>query len=96
MLNVLGRAIDTERGLKRLTIVRFCDENELQGWPLEQLVLRSPMLLNLKINTLRYTTPANRSLLLEFAAQAVTGSSCLNTLFIGDTDSSAEEGEMFL
>ena len=40
--------------------------------------------------------PANRSLLLEFAAQAATKSSCLNTLIIGHTGTSAEEGDQFL
>ena len=47
VIGALGRAIDTEQGLKRLTIEWFADKNELQGWPLEQLVLRAPMLLNL-------------------------------------------------
>ena len=64
---VLGRAIDPEQGLKRLDIIDFKDKNELQGWPLEQLVVRSPTLLHLKISGL-YTTPANKSILLEFAA----------------------------
>ena len=93
---VLGRAIDPEQGLKRLDIINFCDKNELQGWPLEQLVLRSPTLLHLKIDGLQFTTPANRSILLEFAAQAVTSSSCLNTLHIGMTRSSAEDGDKFM
>ena len=82
MISILGRTIDAEQGLKRLTIEGFADTNELQGWPLEQLVLRSPTLLNLKINNLDKTTPANRSLILDFAAQVVANSSCLNTLFI--------------
>ena len=95
MFAVLGRAIDPEQGLKRLDITWFSDKNELQGWPLEQLVLRSPTLLHLKIDNLD-TTPANKSILLEFAAQAVTSSSCFNTLYIRATNSSAEDGDKFM
>ena len=68
VIGVLGRTIDREEGLKRLTIQDFYDRNELQGWPLEQLVLRSSTLLSLRIDTLDCTTPANRSLILDFAA----------------------------
>ena len=95
VISFLGCTIDVEQGLKRLTIEYYSDTNELQGWPLEQLVLKSPKLLYLWIFFLR-TTPANVSLLLDFAAQAVTNSSCLNTLYIGLTRSSAEDGDKFM
>ena len=68
VIGVLGRAIDAEQGLKRLSISGFWDTNELQGWPLEQLVLRSSTLLSLRIDSLDCTTPVNRSLILDFAA----------------------------
>ena len=58
-------------------------------------MLKSPHLQYLKLYNLD-TTAANRSLLLEFAAQAALRSSCLNTLHIEWTDSSAEDGEKFL
>ena len=44
---------------------------------------------------MRFSTPANRSLLLEFASQAVTNSSCLHTLHIQRLLSSAEDGDKF-
>ena len=58
-------------------------------------MLKSPHLQCLSISYL-YTTPANRSLLLEFAAQAALRSSCLNTLHIERTYGSAEDGDNFL
>ena len=59
-------------------------------------MLKSPHLQYLKIYDLIGTTPANRSLLLEFAAQAALRSSCLNTLHIEATNTSAEVGDKFL
>ena len=59
-------------------------------------MLKSPHLQYLKIYELFDTPPANRSLLLEFAAQAALRSSCLNTLHIEKTYSSAEDGDKFL
>lgn len=67
----------------------------MQEWPLEQLALKCPHLEYLKIWVLRDTSPANRSLLLEFAAQAATRSSCLTTLHIEDTCAAPEEGNKF-
>ena len=96
LIDVLGRTVSTEQGLQKLTIEHFGDQNSLQVWPLEQLVFRSPHLQYLHISYLGGTTPANRSLLLEFAAQAALRSSCLSTLHIEDTESSAEEGDKFL
>ena len=59
-------------------------------------MLKSPHLQYLQISYLSSTTPANRSLLLEFAAQAALRSNCLNTLHIESTESSAEDGDKFL
>ena len=44
LIDVLGRTIDKEQGLKRLTVDGFDDKNILQDWPLEQLLLKSPNL----------------------------------------------------
>ena len=92
----LGRSIDEEQGLKKLTIMRFNDKNTLHEWPLGQLVVKSPRLEYLKIYDLIMTTPANRSQFLEFAGLAATNSSCLHTLFIGSTYSSAEDGDKLM
>ena len=91
LFDVLGRTINTEYGLEKLTIKNFYDKNCLQEWPLEQLTLKSPHLQFLQIYDLRSSTPANRSLILEFAAKTATKSSCLHTLLIKYTCSSAEE-----
>ena len=70
--------------------------NTLHEWPLGQLVVKSPRLEYLKIYHMIYTTPANRSQLLEFAGLAATNSSCLHTLHIEDTNSSAEDGDKLM
>ena len=67
----------------------------MQEWPLEQLALKCPHLEHLKIWALSTTSPTNRSLLLEFAAQVATRSSCLTTLHIEDTRGTPEEGNKF-
>ena len=87
LIDVLGRTIDKEQGLKRLTVDHFCDRNSLQDWPLEQLLLKSPHLEYLKIGYLE-TTVANSDQLMEFFAKVATGSSCLHTLEIEDTRTS--------
>ena len=96
LVDVLGRTIDTEQGLSKLSIYKFMDQNSLQEWPLEQLVLKSPHLESISIGDLRGTTPANRSLLVEFAAQAAIRSSCIKVLGISQTLTSAEDGDKFL
>ena len=62
---------------------------------MSQLVIKSPNLEYLKIDRL-WTTPANRSALLEFAALATTNSSCLHTLHIELTYSTVEDGDKFM
>jgi len=49
LIDVLGRTIDEEQGLKKLTIDSFSDHNSLQEWPLEQLLHKSPHLEHLEI-----------------------------------------------
>ena len=61
MFEDLGRVIDKEQGLKKLTVINFFDENALEEWPLHQIVIKSPNLESLTIACLRYTTAANRS-----------------------------------
>ena len=61
-----------------------------------QLVLKTHRLQYLKIAYLGLTTVENRSQLLEFAAQVVTFSSCLHTLHIENTNTTAADGEKFL
>ena len=41
VVDVLGRAVDGERGLRSLTIEYFEDKNKLEEWPLGQLVLKT-------------------------------------------------------
>ena len=60
-----------------------------------QLVLKTHHLKSLKLYDL-YTTDDNRSQLLEFAAQAVTSSKCLNTLHIKETRSNGTDGDKFM
>ena len=60
-----------------------------------QLVLKMHHLQSLKLRRL-FTTDENRSLLLEFAAQAVTSSECLNSLHIEETYSSGTDGDKFM
>ena len=74
----------------------FEDQNTLQEWPLSQLVIKSPNLEYLKIECLVHTTPANCSAILEFAGLATTNSSCLHTLILGVTKTTAEEGDKFM
>ena len=95
VVDVLGRAVDEELGLENLTIEGFYDENKLEEWPLGQLVLKTHQLQSLKFDGL-YTTADNRSLLLEFAAKAVTFSSCMRTLHIEWTLSSGADGDKFM
>ena len=61
-----------------------------------QLALKTHHLKSLKLAELGVTTANNRSQLLQFTAQAVTSSKCLNTLYIEDTRSSGTDGEMFM
>ena len=92
----LARLIDEEQGLKKLEIVDFEDEYKLQEWPLSQLVLKSPQLEYLKLGFLNTNNVANRSQLLEFAGMLATNSTCLKTLWIGNTRTTAEDGDMFM
>ena len=61
-----------------------------------QLVLKTHHLKSLKLSMLGSTTADNRSQLLEFAAQAVNSSKCLNSLHIESTYSSETDGEKFM
>ena len=92
----LGQTVSDEQGLKHLTIEYFEDQNELQEWPLGQLVLKAHHLQSLKLAHLNLTTADNRSLLLEFAAKAATFSSCMRTLHIEGTKSSEADGDKFM
>ena len=96
LIDVLGRTINTKKGLQKLTIDGFFDKNSLQEWPLEQLVLKSPHLQYLEVSSLAPTTPANKSLLLEFAAKVALRSSCLSTLHLVSNHSREEDGFKFL
>ena len=62
---------------------------------MSQLVIKSPNLEYLKIYNL-FTTPANKAAILEFAGLATTNSSCLHTLYIGGTNTTAEDGDKFM
>ena len=55
----LGRYIIEEEGLKKLTFGGFADKNNLEEWPLSQLLIKSPNLEELKIDYLEETTPEN-------------------------------------
>ena len=68
----------------------------MQDWPLSQLVLKSPKLEYLKLGFLNTNNVANRSQLLEFAGMLITNSTCLQTLFIGCTQTPAEDGDVFM
>ena len=92
----LGRAIDSEQGLKKLSIEGFDDQNVLQDWSFSQFVLKG---LNLESLTLKYlgkTVAANSSQLLEFFSLLATQSSCLNALHIECTTSSGKDGDKFM
>ena len=96
LIDDLGRTIDVNEGLKKLSIEAFHDcENDLQEWPLSQLVLRSPNLEELRI-VRTITTPANYTQIMEFVGMAVTNSCCLRTLSIRDNTCSAADGAMLL
>ena len=82
LIDDLSRNIDENQGLKKLVIYGLKDMvNTLEDWPLSQLLLKSPHLEELVIGAL-YTTPANRSQLVEFIGSAATNSSCLRKLII--------------
>ena len=70
--------------------------HSLQEWPLSQIVPKCHNLSSLKFANIRYTTPASRSQLLDFAAQAIAFSSCFRSLHIQATYSSASDGARFL
>ena len=92
----LGRYIIEEEGLKKLTFGGFADKNNLEEWPLSQLLIKSPNLEELTIDYLEETTGENIISILEFAGKAVTNSSCLHTLYIDYTCSSAEDGDKLM
>ena len=92
----IGRNIDEEEGLKQLKIWGFSDQNTLAEWPLSQLVSSCFKLEQLTIWGLSQTTEANKSQILEFAALAATNSSCLHTLHIECTESSAKDGDKMM
>jgi len=93
----LGQTISDEQGLKHLAIEYFCDKNELQEWPLEQIALKCHSLQTLKFNFLGYhSTATTRSRLMEFAGRAITSSRCFNTLYIKYSKSSVSDGAQFL
>lgn len=96
LIDVLGRTINEEQGLRKLTINRWFDQNNLQDWPLEQLLHKSPHLEYLEISDLSTCDAERRSQLLEFAGLAVAGSSCLKTLYLENTCGSAEDGDKLL
>lgn len=96
MLDDLGRTIDDERGLKRLTITNWFEEHELQEWPLEQLALKCHHLESLQLSEMDCTKNSNSILLLEFAGRAITNSSCFSKLHIKNSGTTATEGEKFL
>ena len=58
--------------------------------------MRSPNLELFKLAYLRDVSPANKCQLLEFAGVVATSSSCLHTLHIQDTRTSAETGDIFM
>ena len=96
MFDSFGRAIDEKLGLQTLFIAWFWDLNKLEEWSLGQLVLKSHHLHFLRLAHLYQTTDANCSQLLEFAAKAITSSSCFQNLSIEQTSSSAAEGDKFM
>jgi len=71
----------------------YVDMNSLQEWPLGQIVPKCHNLLSIKFEHLTVT---NACSLLEFAAQAITFSSCFNSLHIAMTCSPASDGAQFL
>jgi len=91
----IGRTIDTDQGLKKITISGYEDRNTLDEWPLSQLAIKSPNLESLIIAKLS-TTIANRSQLLEFAGIAATNSTCLHTLELENTRCSTEDGDKLM
>ena len=92
----LGSVVNEKQGLQKLAIEDFAGESKLEEWALGQLVLKTHKLQYLKLASMAYTTDENRSLLLKFAAKAVTSSSCLHTLHIEETRSSAADGLKFM
>ena len=70
--------------------------NKVEEWPLGQLVLKTHHLQYLKLADLEYTTADNKTQLLEFAAQVVTFSCCLDTLYIENSSTSAADGDRFM
>ena len=96
MVDRLGRAVNEQLGLLSLTIENFRDSNKLEEWPLGQLVLKTHHLQFLKLAFLGFTTDDNKTQLLEFAAQVVTFSSCLHTLHIEGTNTTAADGAKFM
>ena len=88
----LGCTIDGVKGLQSLTIENYQDQNSLQEWPLGQIVPKCHNLQSLRFVNFLRTTPACRSQLLEFAAQAIAFSSCFRSLDLENTKNTASDG----
>ena len=69
MFDHIGRCIgNDEQGLLSLHINSFLDKNSLDEWALKQLFVKAAFIKTIKIENLEYTTPENRSVLLDLVA----------------------------
>ena len=68
----------------------------LDSWPLSQLIVKSTFLKKLVVNDLDYTTPENRSVLVNFFGELCQqNGNYLEELVIQNTDSTVEDGQKF-
>ena len=95
LIEVLGRTVDREQGLKKLTIDGFVDAQSVVEWPLRQLVPKCQHLQTLKLKDIGGNLD-NRTQLLEFAAKAITNSDCLQTLQVEGMTVTPEDGDHFM
>ena len=85
LIEQLGLLVDEEKGLKKLTIINFQDQNNLEEWPLDQLATKCFALESISISFLRCTTLENRTKLLEFMCKISTISQNLKEIFLMET-----------
>ena len=92
LIEQLGLLVDEEKGLKKLTIINFQDQNNLEEWPLDQLATKCFALESIEIGSLYLTTPENRTKLLEFVGKISAISQNLKEISLYSTLSSKEDG----
>ena len=97
LLDDLCMSIDEEAGLLSFELRNFRDQNKLEQWVLNQLVLKASKLQTLIIVNLGGTTEENRTHLFNFVAKICESSGDeLQTLELEETNSTAEQGDTLM